>query len=666
MNLTKFLRRYSRVLLMVFMSLLLIVFLIGDVLTRAAQSAANPKHKIGEAFGADLYSTDLQNAHNKQELIAQMGFREIGMLADPLDIYLLMEEARRAGIQVGRAQVKSILPRKGVNDLWLKQLQERYGISYNEMYDFAAEWLAVELLFMVQLDALDNSLPRAELAFRDNNQQADVTLSVIDSNAFVSSMPIPTERELQDFFEQTKDRETNHTEDELQFGCVLPDRIRIEYLTVNPRRIESKVHIREREAKRYYEEHIADYTIPVATPVSPVTSQYASEVQMTYEEARARVRRDCRAAKAIQEAQSLMNEIRHTAYQPWQTQPRDEQGFRQSPPPETLASFDSLRERFSEQYEVIYEQTELLGRVELLRLFDPRPEYMRREEARKTQLEPLYIEGATQIPLSDFALRVEGIVSPDPNDTSPVLRPLEPSPVLMSFRTPPGTQQPVPYQYFIFRVVATEPLGPPDSLDIVRAQLVEDYRLLKAHEYAGEQARRVGTLAREVGLAAALEQTPALTKQLSETETAAASPTGPFELGFRPPPAPEYVNALGPNKPSLPFTRNTAVVQWVGQTRKLPREVFALAEPDSQKSTGTHNVAVIEVADLLKWVIVELEQVKPLYAGEFDQQRATLLGRPASDLRWPLQMNWFARDNVRQRCGFVRAVAGQDSEPAEQ
>ena len=217
---------------MVFMSLLLVVFLIQPVLSRSMGRGQGHKVKLGEAFGKDVFNTDTQNAAVKRSIAEGFGFYDAAAVRDPLDYYLLLEEARRAGVRMGTDQVKRVLSQAGATDRQLARLQQEFKLSYNRLYEILGEWLAVRMLCTVQASALDTSLPRAELAYRDEKQKADVRLSVLDSYAFLNQVPAPTEKELQDFFEEARDREPVFTEDEVQYGYRQPDRVqkRTEYL----------------------------------------------------------------------------------------------------------------------------------------------------------------------------------------------------------------------------------------------------------------------------------------------------------------------------------------------------------------------------------------------------------------------------------------------------
>lgn len=664
MKLSKFFRRHTRTLLMIFMSLLLIVFLVGDQLQSWAQRASQAKLKLGQAFGRNIYTTDWQVADGKMSLLAALNLLDRGVMRDPLDFILLTEEARRAGVRLGHDQVKAMITRiyeGGVEQAqqMLQQVQHRYGLSYAAMYDTIAEWLAVAVLAEVQAEALGESLPRAELAYRNEAQPAEAQISVIDSRGLLSAVPQPTEADLQAFFEQTKERGEEHTDDALQFGHRLPDRVRVEYLTVDPQRAAPRVRVREKEIQAYFKEHESRYTKLVMPPADPAGTQPAApqqpvRVPMTLDEAREQVLADVRLEKAVREAQALVNDIRHEAYQPWQTALLDDSGFRTPPQPEAIGSFAALRDKYSERFEVTYVRTELLDADALAQHFDPRPEVLRQRGSR----EPLLRQGQTAIPLSALAFRVKGIYTPAQHDPLPVLNVLEPSHVMLSYKPDQRAGRMMPYQAYVFRVCEVVPQGPPASLEEVRARLTEDWRLLKAHELGGQYARSIADRAAQGGLSQAVAEAPDLHELLTQADDAATAGAAgePRRLAA-------HVRALGPQPLSL--TRHTTGISQVGSTPKVAREVFRLADASATQPATPHRVVVFEVARLFKWVIIELGGVQPIYEGDFAVQRPRLLQGSGQEAQ-RLWANWIASENVRQRTGYVTSgLMGATAEPLE-
>jgi hypothetical protein len=666
MRLTKLFRKNARVLLMVFMSLLLIVFLIGPQLEEWARQRSERADVFGQAFGRQIDSGDLARAQRKLELLRGLGIRNAS-LVNVLDLHLLLEEARQMGVRVGRDEVMAMFRRAPEPEFiaeLLSRQQQRTNMSYNQICEVVGEWLAVEQLVASQMQAFGSSLPRAELDFRYQQQKAAVKLSVIDARALLSEVPDPTEAELLAFFEEHKGRTAEHTEDELVFGYRLPDRVRFEYLTVDPKQIEPRVRISEREVQQFFEEHAGNYTKMVATSGAESADQI--RVPMTYEEAREQARADWRREKAIREAQGLMNEVRQLVYQPWMTQPRDRDGFRAVPPIEMLTPFADVPDKFAGRYQVTYVQLDLLDEEGLRNKLDTRPALLKQYMGPQGSPEPLYVQGQTIVPLSELAFRVEGLIKPAPDERLPVLRPLEPSDLLQN-RTQDGTLRGPedPYQAYVFRVVEVQPSGPPTSLDEVRDQVVADYRLLKAYELAGRYAEELGARARVEGLAAAAAGMTEL-KALLQTADENWTPPADQEQAARG--KPQYVQHFGPNVPTRPFTRMSSSLQWVSEnSQKVQREAFKLAEQQPPGSGTGHTVAVVSIANLYKWVTVQVDSVEPLYEGQFAQQRAALLGPPGAEAGRAVMSAWLRPENIYRRCGFVPALPPEDTDqPADE
>jgi hypothetical protein len=663
MRLSRLFRKYSRVLMLVVMSLLLVVFLIGDVISRAARTRSGVEAEIGRAFGKEITSLDLQRTHGKLDLLGKLGFADRAV--DPvqrlawnlvaasaherervLAWYLLMEEARQMGVHVGREEVVALLGSQGIGGNYLARVRDDSNRSLDSIYRLAGAWLSIFKVEQIHAGALGGSLPRAEIAYRDEAQEALVKLAVIESTAFLPSVAEPTEEEIQAYFEEAKARETAHEEDRLVFGYRQPDRVQVEYLTVDPGRIQNKVSVRGREARRYYEQNKQKYVErvprPTASSTQPVWQQY-DEVQRTYEEVEEQVREDCRAEKAIQEAQRLVNRMRDEARRPWEAAPRGEDHFRVAPADDALVSFEELRDKHSDLYEVSYGRTELLdiaglqgapglGRASFQLGADPR----------------------NRVSAAALAFRVKGLVEADPEDAVSALNLFEPSRLLFESRRDRETRQQLPYQAYFFRVIRVKPSGPPDSIDLVREKLVQDLRLLKAHELAGERAQQLATSARAAGLETAVESAEDLKKLLAAAEEWAS--TQPEEVrgtSFG------YTRYLVPFTPIGSFTRTPRHVGYVGLVPTLHKQVFALA--DSQPSTGpVHRVALVQVTEDQKWVVAELEEIKPIYAGDFEKRQVDLARATEYQERLHLMQAWYDTENILRRTGFVWAQSPEE------
>ncbi len=643
MNVQKFFRNQSRTLLMVFMAALLVVFLIGDVLQSLPSGGAG-NQKIGRAtaFGKTIYLSDVNASKVKLDICRMLGVPTPPV--DELDFCLLEQEAQAMGIDIGREQAKDfIVDRLGerAEDL-LKLARNRARAGYDDIYDAVADSLGVINAIQLQSLGTGASLARQRNDFRNQNQTAQVLCTAVDAEAFLSDVPEPTEAELTEFFEKYRDLEAGHTDDTIQFGYRLPDRIRVEMLTVDPRQIKAKVPIRGSETRRFYDQNQSRYMKRIETPTSDVvgpTSLPSSQPEMTieqvpktYEEALAEVRSDFREVKAIEEAKRLVYDIRSEAIGPWLNAERKD-GFRVAPA--SIVSFKELQEKYSKRYPVQYRESDLLENADIRTFFGLRP--------------PRSIElrmGADQL-----LFRVQGLYTPAGKDDVAVLSVNEPTDVLLVQQQiqPLGRQG--DYQAYLLRVSEVVPAGPPTDMESLREQLVRDWKLAKAYELAGEAAERLAGEVREKDIFAGVAQATWLREKLGIPSSKDPATSQPSLTAAQE----KYRRQLGPFAPSGGMKRNTPFVIHVGQVDAIPEQIFALDDAEDK-------VAVLPSARNFKWVVVEFKQLNPVYEGDFTLQRQ----RPQPDFEsFRIQQRLYSSEGIRARAGFEMAGSG-DEEEAQQ
>lgn len=637
MNINKLFRRYSRVLLMVFMSLLLVAFLIPQQIRGCGERRLAATTKQGQAFGRAISNMDLGRVRDEIRIMSSI-HEDLSMPESfALAYYLLKEEARHMGIRVGRDEVKTWLRQQSVTDATLSRVQTAMRRSYGEIYGIIAEQLAVQKVLGMQRDAAFDSLPRQELFYRNSTQAAVAELSVLDNQAFVHLIPDPTEEELQAFFEECKARNTAHTEEKLEFGYLLPDRVQIEYLTVDPEKVKPKIRPKAAQKKRMFADHPERYTKPDPVARQPAQGEVPT-VPMTYEEAEPLLREDVRTMLAIERAQSLVNQMSDEAQRPWSTFPRDDQGFAQPPTETELASFTDLRDKYtaSHQVEVDYHQTELLDQSQLAVVAGIGRAAVGAGRARMTT--------------AALAFRVEGILE-DTKDGGPALNVMEPAPVVLTQQYDVRGRQQRSYQAYLFRVVQVAPSAPPDSLEPIRDRLVEDRKLVQAHELAGTYAEALAARAREVGLLAAVEQAAELKEVLGAAEQAATQPADALQ-----PAAAKYVRSIQPAKP-LRLTRDTAYDMRIGgiNARSLSKAFFGLVDEPAADTAPAQRIVCVPLANQSMWAVGELLEVEPIYAGAFERQLVMASDRGLARLLPGLYALWRAPENLRQRTGFEPA-----------
>lgn len=629
----KFFRAYSRPLLMVFMALLVVVWVVNPR-PRQRDHTADAGRKIGQAFGEPVLLGDLERAKADAELLQRLGLPVYSNNA--LDTYLLFEEARRMGVRISRAQAQEMLARAGVGGDRLAEVRDQFSRSLDSIYDTVGQWLAVDIVVRMQMETLHDSLPRMELAYRNETQEALVKLSIIDSEAFLPLVAEPSDEELQKFFEEAKGRRKAHTEEKMLFGYLLPDRFQLEYLTIDPAQLASKIQVREAEVRRFYEEHKNAY---IRRPPPNVPPQPGQPTEFkTFEEAEKDAREHARLEKAVREAQALMNEIHRDAARPWEAAAYGPDHYKVPPAPEAQGSFEALRDKYLDRAPVIYHKTDLLDATGL---------FQRSGLGRAESVEGRQSFGAIQL-----ATRVKGVFTKAaPEDLALNLN--EPGPVALDTRPDPATRQPRPYQAYVYRVVQVAPSGPPASWEAAREELKKDVKLLRAHQMAQTYALKLRDRAQEVGLPAAVAENQELKEILAKADPQPATQsTQPAAPGPR-------VKALGPIAPLGRFTRQATIIPGVGRSARLPKEVFALLETPASAPAPAHRVALVELANLPKWAVAEAESSKTLYAGAFQKELQTFELRRQSQQPEMFARMWLSPEFLHQRTHFTPNQAPQ-------
>src|SRR5262249_26971284 len=151
---------------------------------------------------------------------------------------------------------------------YMRHVADNHRMSFDDIYDSAARFFAVRSFADLQAAAVGASLPELEVNYRDQREQVAIAYSVLDAHAFLDDVPEPAEDELKALFEEAKNRVSAHQEDKLVFGYQLPDRVQIEWITLDPKRIEDQVQIRETQVRDWFNEHRDKYftEVPAQQP----------------------------------------------------------------------------------------------------------------------------------------------------------------------------------------------------------------------------------------------------------------------------------------------------------------------------------------------------------------------------------------------------------------
>lgn len=648
---TRFFRSYGRTLVLIVMSMLLVIFLIGDYLTPGRQMRSRAidtdSPQIGTALGKPVHLHDMELAERDARVFA--GFFGQNVLdavqgrddvEKGITLHLLAMEAEQAGIRVGSERIKEILKNNPNANQAFASIMQAYHLSQEGVFNSIGRIFAVIDYFGLQQAAMmSDSLPRQESNFREMMQEAEVKVSVIDAHAFLADVPQPTDEELTAHFEAGKANKDAHTDDALSYGYVMPDKAVIEYATIDPKAVLSKIQVREKDVERFYSENKPRYQKPADLPAAD-PSQRPPMIQMTYEEAKARVREDVRMRKAAEETQSIMNALREELRRPWDAMTPDDKGVRPVPPAEKQVSLEELATKFAERGPVVFKRTELIDQQGLMREAGFGPSRAK--------------IGGRDFAASQVVFSVDGATRAANAMALPVLRINEPGPMMFSFQG--GGQSAQPYQAFVFRVTQVAPSGPPASVADVRERAARNLRILKAFDLAKAEAEKLAERAKAVGLDAAVAEATALREKLVAGESAYNAESKPANSPIV---ETNFGEKLGPTVIDN-FRRSGGFYPTVGPVQTLAGKVFPLLDDVSPASAEARKIVVTPAARNARWVIVEPVALKPLYADVFAQVRSQL-DRSRPQMETGFRMAWFAFDSVSKRTGFtpVGLPAGQ-------
>lgn len=622
MNINKLFQKYTSVLLILFMGLMVIAFLLPPEMFQGPRG--NSDFEIGTALGQRVMRSDV--ARSQQIINIAQGIGLLRQPIDAIDAHLLMLEAKLSGVQVGPNFIRDQLSQMQGIDQIMAILRERNGMSYEQIYASLGEWAAVQAVAGRQMQSASPSRPRQILAFRDRNQQADVRCAVIQASDLVRHVGTPNEDEIRALFEAGKDRDTEHTDTELVYGYRQPARVKLEILTVNPDTIRDLIRVRDTEAEAYYEANREQF---MSVPDPQATGPAEAPRQLTYEEASRQVKDALRPAKAIEEAQRLVNELHREARNPWIGAEVNEAGFRKAPAGDIQVSFEALKAKYEEKtnYDIDHSVVEFSSETELSQL----PIGQARIQA-----------GSVMLMAPQYALRTEGLYTPETGDGGLGLALNEPSEVVIATRFNPATRRPEPSQAFLFRVTAIKPAGPPENIEEVRETVESNLKFIKAYAMAEELANELFAAAQQMPLANAVNDAINIKEKL----TYPMLNVGADQPEIENPATNVALGALGPTTPRS-FSRDFQQIRGVPSgSAELAELVFDVNDP-AQRPLNERTFVVGNTTHQA-WIVAQVEGIKPIYEGDFDQQRNQI---GAMDMQ-AVMMLWMDSDAIRERTGW--------------
>jgi len=256
-------------------------FVVSDSLPRLLSSNYSARdQKVTELYGKSIYQSQLSEiarqrsrANSFMSALSPYMSREIfGGLKqrDLVDALILQHEADRLGIpataDMGREWLSA---RTGgrMNAELFNSLFSRFSNEVSEEHLLSDIANQVRLLKVRQLQGYPVVTPYDVFrSYRDQNEKIGAKLVEVPVDSFLDKVPEPSPTEIQALFDQYKDilpdpaRETP--------GFKIPRQIQLEILSIDGNALERGIRDRliEAELRSYYENHKADFEVPLELP----------------------------------------------------------------------------------------------------------------------------------------------------------------------------------------------------------------------------------------------------------------------------------------------------------------------------------------------------------------------------------------------------------------
>jgi len=617
--------------------------------------------KYARIFGETVKAGEVGAMRRDDAILTglRIGMSPAGGSLPPQHWYMLTHEAAAAGIRASDEEVDAFLKSKGITPEVLYNM-ERDTFAPAFVHEAVGHWIAVQKNAERVVRAATPSEPEIRHFARDTEEKLSVKLVALDADRFVDGNEVISDADILAHFDKYKN--TLPGEGDADYGYKYPDRVRIQCIIADVKRIATQVNVTDEEVKAHWKKNKANYKItedvPTSQPASmPAASQPASQPAMTkvtrektFSEAVVDVQRQLREQKAQQLADQAMRKASQELLKPWYEVQVDRQtGYKPIVEAAKAADFmQKVRDQVAAEYGVQIDYME----------FGP----ISKDDLNKNpEFGPFMVagSGADRIRMADFAFRVAPLHKAEEESDSAIRLQLYQSPdaplidAQMSFAFEGGriVQKPGKAErYSLFRVIQALPSAAPASVDEVKEQIAKDLRRERAYARMEEQARQLYTVARKVGLSDALAGLEAL-RIKSGVTTAAAPPAFARKTGYDA--QTTYVDSVGKSDEFINAAFALAADDWqpTGAEAAMTPEMSAATTKPALSPAP--KVTLVGLPKLKKWVVVEYVKLEPVtedkFAGELKKRaHDSLFGKRAREAI----TQWFDPKAIEKRCGF--------------
>ena len=495
----KFLRKHQKVLLAVFVSFLMLVFIAPQGFQQLfQQNSRGPV--VATLNGRSVRLAEVEDARRSLEVITKIMLEvnrdELELLVnlcglsldDEVHWLLLVEEAKRGGFLAGPMEGRRILAEAGVTDAAVASVANPIRMTTEQGYEAVAEYIGVLRMIDQYFDALAPSRGRALKTTREVLDTAIVDALMIPCEAYVTTDTEPTAEAIRAHFERFRD--TKQGAGDHGIGYTLPPRVKFVAMRFDTAGIEGAIRPDLKDLM-LASPTLGDRITQISTePVPP------GRDPVEYEQSK-RERIDALKEEARQViVKEKMPRILEIATQVFQTEVHEStRGLEKDGALYRLpADWASHRPDFDAIALKIVEQVKQGVSIEV-----PPPTVLHFEDRFRTPAEAAELQDIsmayTQIGQqfatpAQFMFSVKELVGDAPSPFQVGV------PIPNEFRSLLGGGN------MRFMVTDFRLESPPDSLDEVRDTVIEDMRKLSAFESMSRRAEEWNTLAQAEGIEA--------------------------------------------------------------------------------------------------------------------------------------------------------------------
>ena len=330
----KFFRKYNKWILGVGGSLLMVVFLIQPVMS---MFQADPmKMTLAEFDGGELTRGDLMNAESELQVLRQFGLLldvdpdTFSRNDDGLRWALILKDAAKLGLSASYQEVELLKLEVGQSEADIELMASRMNATTGYIRQAMRNWLIVQqykelMASQTHLPGKDRaalirnalrnpegaryyeamaygtsfmSKPLVEHFLQDQGAQVSGDVVVIPAQSFLDQTPPPTGQEIETLFEQYKDALPGQGES-YGFGYRVPNRVKLEYLTIPMDEARQTIKVSEAEALAHYRQYPERFGGALATD-----GQAAAEPS-PYTEVRSDVIEDLTSQRAFEKVEKM-------------------------------------------------------------------------------------------------------------------------------------------------------------------------------------------------------------------------------------------------------------------------------------------------------------------------------------------------------------------------